>query len=190
MARPMPVLPLVASITVWPGFSLPVRSASSMTPSAKRSLTEPSGLKASILTNRFASGGASLPILTTGVFPTVSRIFANLAMPPPLQCPAATGRHSLVLRRLGDRDRRLAPQHQPIKVALLVHVVIRVGLVEDAAVVPHHHVAIAPLVPVFVFRLRRMRHQLSDEVERLVVGHADDPLDAHGVQEQGLAAVL
>src|SRR5689334_8146214 len=56
-----------------------------MTPSASRSLTEPSGLNASILTNRFTSGGASLPIRTTGVLPTVSRIFANLrpmAFPP------------------------------------------------------------------------------------------------------------
>ena len=50
MARPMPVLPLVASITVWPGFSAPDFSAASMTPSARRSFTEPSGLKASTLT--------------------------------------------------------------------------------------------------------------------------------------------
>src|SRR5271166_4526491 len=74
----MPVLPLVASITVWPGLSLPVRSASSITPSASRSLTEPNGLKASILTKSCTSGGASLPIRTTGVLPTVSRMFANL----------------------------------------------------------------------------------------------------------------
>jgi hypothetical protein len=46
----MPVFPLVASITVWPGLSLPVRSASSITPSASRSFTEPSGLNASIFT--------------------------------------------------------------------------------------------------------------------------------------------
>ena len=78
MASPMPVLPLVASITVWPGFSFPVFSASSITPRARRSLTEPSGLKASILTNRFTPGGASLLILTTGVLPTVSRILAYL----------------------------------------------------------------------------------------------------------------
>jgi hypothetical protein len=49
MARPMPVLPLVASITVWPGFKAPLFSAASMTPSASRSFTEPSGLKASSL---------------------------------------------------------------------------------------------------------------------------------------------
>src|SRR5207249_3551875 len=110
-------------------FSLPVRSASSMTPSARRSLTEPSGLKASIFTNRFTSAGASLPILTTGVLPMVSRIFANLAMPP-APMPRRSGRPSRpALRRLGDRDRRLALQHQAIEVAALVHVVIRVGLV-------------------------------------------------------------
>src|SRR5688572_25553856 len=78
MARPMPVLPLVASITVCPGLSLPVRSASSITPSASRSFTEPSGLKASIFTYRSAPGGASLPIFTTGVLPIVSRMFAYL----------------------------------------------------------------------------------------------------------------
>src|SRR2546423_1380999 len=78
MASPMPVLPLVASITVWPGLSRPVRSASSMTPSARRSLTEPKGLNASILTKRFAPGGASRLIRTTGVLPTVSRMFWNL----------------------------------------------------------------------------------------------------------------
>ena len=50
IASPMPVLPLVASMTVWPGLSVPLRSASSMMPSASRSFTEPSGLNASILT--------------------------------------------------------------------------------------------------------------------------------------------
>src|SRR3954452_19438574 len=49
-----------------------------MTPSAKRSLTEPNGLKASILTNRLTSGGASLPMRTTGVLPIVSRILPYL----------------------------------------------------------------------------------------------------------------
>src|ERR1700733_1364732 len=74
----MPVFPLVASITVGPGLSRPLRSASSITPRARRSLTEPNGLKASTLTNKFTSGGASLLILTTGVFPTVSRMLAYL----------------------------------------------------------------------------------------------------------------
>lgn len=63
----MPVLPLVASTTVCPGLSAPLRSASSITARASRSLTEPSGLKASILTHSSMPAGASLPILTTGV---------------------------------------------------------------------------------------------------------------------------
>src|SRR5215510_12672071 len=78
MASPMPVLPLVASITVCPGLSSPDCSAASITPSASRSLTEPSGLKASILTKRLTPCGASLLIRTTGVWPTVSRMFLNL----------------------------------------------------------------------------------------------------------------
>src|SRR5438309_1418651 len=67
MARPMPVLPLVASITVWPGFSSPDLSAASMTPSARRSFTDPSGLNASIFTKRSMPGGARRLILTTGI---------------------------------------------------------------------------------------------------------------------------
>ena len=50
MASPMPVLPLVASTTVWPGFSVPSRSAASMMLTASRSLTDEAGLKASALT--------------------------------------------------------------------------------------------------------------------------------------------
>ena len=74
MARPMPVLPLVASMTVWPGFSAPDFSAASITPSARRSLTEPSGLKASTLTYRFTPAGARRLMRTTGVLPIVSRM--------------------------------------------------------------------------------------------------------------------
>ena len=50
MASPIPVLPLVASTTVCPGFSVPRNSASSMILIAKRSLTDPAGLKNSALT--------------------------------------------------------------------------------------------------------------------------------------------
>src|SRR6266404_5100252 len=77
MASPIPVLPLVASTTVCPGLSRPVRSASSMTPRAKRSLTDPIGLKASNLTYRATCAGASFFILTTGVRPIVSRMLSN-----------------------------------------------------------------------------------------------------------------
>src|ERR1044072_6138018 len=54
-----------------------------MTPSASRSLTEPSGLKASILTKRFTWDGANLLIFTTGVRPIVSRMFRNFAIASP-----------------------------------------------------------------------------------------------------------
>ena len=50
IASPIPVLPLVASTTVCPGFSVPLRSAVSMMLSASRSLTEPAGLKNSAFT--------------------------------------------------------------------------------------------------------------------------------------------
>ena len=50
MASPMPVLPLVASTTVWPGFRVPARSAASMMLTASRSLTDEAGLNASALT--------------------------------------------------------------------------------------------------------------------------------------------
>ena len=51
-------------------------------------------------------------------------------------------------RCLRGWDRRLALQHQAIEEPSLVHVVIGVGLVHDAAVVPQHHVAVMPLVSV------------------------------------------
>src|SRR5690349_3198366 len=84
MARPMPVLPLVASTTVWPGLSAPDFSAASMTPRASRSLTDPSGLNASTLANRFTPVGPRRLMRTTGVRPTVSRMFWYLAMGPSL----------------------------------------------------------------------------------------------------------
>src|SRR5260221_13471203 len=51
-----------------------------MMPSASRSLTEPIGLKASSLTNRFTCAGASLLIRTSGVFPIVPSTLSNLAV--------------------------------------------------------------------------------------------------------------
>src|SRR3954447_4865581 len=86
MASPIPVFPLVASTTVCPGFSFPVRSASSITPRASRSFTDPSGLNASTFTYRFTSGGASRLIRTTGVLPTVFVMFANLLIPLTSEC--------------------------------------------------------------------------------------------------------
>ena len=76
MAKPIPVLPLVASITVCPGLRVPVFSACSITPSASLSLTELMGLNASDFTYRLTPGGASLLILMTGVLPIVLRMFS------------------------------------------------------------------------------------------------------------------
>ena len=76
MASAIPVLPEVASITVSPGFSRPFCSASRITPIARRSLTEPPGLKASILTWRSTCFGARRRNLTIGVLPMVSRMFS------------------------------------------------------------------------------------------------------------------
>src|SRR4051812_4810264 len=105
----MPVLPLVASITVCPGLSLPVRSASSMTPSARRSFTEPMGLNASIFTNSRTCLGASFVILTTGVRPMVPRMSSYLGMDAPVS------RSSGTLRRGSNqtRDLRLTGQASP-----------------------------------------------------------------------------
>jgi hypothetical protein len=49
IARPIPVLPLVASTTTPPGLSSPRRSAPSMIASPIRSLTEPPGFRFSAL---------------------------------------------------------------------------------------------------------------------------------------------
>jgi hypothetical protein len=74
IASAMPVLPDVASTTVWPGFSSPRRSASSMIPIASRSFTDESGLNASHLTYMVTFEGARRLIRTTGVLPMVPRM--------------------------------------------------------------------------------------------------------------------
>src|SRR5215472_16590815 len=51
-----------------------------MTPSARRSLTEPRGLNASFFTKKLMPFGASLLMRITGVWPTVSRMLANFAI--------------------------------------------------------------------------------------------------------------
>ena len=76
MASAMPVLPEVASTTVWPGFSAPLRSASSMMAMARRSFTDASGLKNSHFTYIVTPGGASRWMRTTGVRPMVPRMLS------------------------------------------------------------------------------------------------------------------
>jgi hypothetical protein len=87
-------------------------------------------------------------------------------------------------------DRRFALEHEAVEVAALAHVVVGVGLMHDAAVVPQHPVAMTPLVTVLVFFLRGVPHQLVDQRQRLLVVHADDGFHAHRIEEQRLAAVL
>ena len=76
MASAMPVLPEVASTTVWPGFSFPVRSASSMIAIARRSFTEDSGLKNSHFTYMVTFLGARRWMRTMGVLPIVPRMLS------------------------------------------------------------------------------------------------------------------
>src|SRR5471032_110294 len=124
MARPIPVLPEVASMTVCPGLSSPDFSAASMMPSARRSLTEPSGLKASILTKRLMPFGPSLLIRTTGVLPTVPRMFSNLAIvafsPLHIQHASISIQHRFLhhLRQRWVREDRV---HQLVFCRLQIH---------------------------------------------------------------------
>src|SRR5215831_3369719 len=86
--------------------------------------------------------------------------------------------------------RRFALEHQAIEQAALVHVVVGIGLVHNAAIVPQHPIAKTPPVTVFVFLLGCMAHQFIDQCERVRVVHANDRLHANRVKEQGLASVL
>ena len=72
----MPVLPEVASTTVWPGLSAPLRSASSMIAMARRSFTDDSGLKYSHFTYIVTCSGALLLTRTIGVRPMVCRMLS------------------------------------------------------------------------------------------------------------------
>jgi hypothetical protein len=67
----MPVFPLVASISVEPGLIVPARSASTIMPSAGRSLTLPAGFTNSALHQTLALPcGATRTKRTSGVAPT------------------------------------------------------------------------------------------------------------------------
>ena len=71
MASPTPVLPLVGSTMVPPGFSAPLSSAASIMRRAMRSFTEPPGLKYSTLARTVALMPlVTLLSLTSGVLPT------------------------------------------------------------------------------------------------------------------------
>ncbi len=74
MARPMAVLPLLASSTILPGVSSPVASACSIILSPMRSLTDPPGFINSSFTRTSTPGTGFMRLMrTSGVFPTNSR---------------------------------------------------------------------------------------------------------------------
>src|SRR5262249_42459121 len=73
----MPVLPLVASMIVIPGFNSPRRSPALIIASAGRSFTEPPGFRCSALAYRATPGGKSQATLRrriNGVFPMLAAI--------------------------------------------------------------------------------------------------------------------
>ena len=79
MARAMPVLPEVASISVSPGLISPLASAREIIEIAGRSLTEPAGLLPSSLPRTRmplsrTGGGGILTSFTSGVLPMVASI--------------------------------------------------------------------------------------------------------------------
>src|SRR5215217_1138662 len=86
-ARPMPVLPLVGSTIVPPGFRAPLASAASTMRTAMRSFTDPPGLRYSTLAStRGASGPRSRVTLdsrTSGVLPTRSTTDSAYCTGPP-----------------------------------------------------------------------------------------------------------
>ncbi len=85
IARPIPVLPLVASRMTLSRVSSPRSSARSIMYRAGRSFTDPPGLKLSSFAKILTSGlGLSLRISTSGVLPIVSRTPVNRAFMSPL----------------------------------------------------------------------------------------------------------
>ena len=78
-ASPIPVFPLVGSMTVIPFFSFPFFSASSIMYLVMRSLTEPPGLNFSSFRNSSRFGfGFRWFIRTIGVFPIKSRMLSTI----------------------------------------------------------------------------------------------------------------
>src|ERR687892_2198393 len=153
MARPAPVLPLVGSTIVPPGFSLPSRSAASISAIAARSLIEPPGLSASTLaTSCGLSAFPSRARRTSGVSPTASRIesLISAAVPDAVFMPTCTigslpGMRALVITEHGPPEvlrvqDRPDPQPGPGEVRVRVRaagvnfadLLARVGLYPEA----------------------------------------------------------
>src|SRR5205809_361452 len=96
MASPMPVLPLVGSTSVPPGFSAPPRSASSTMATAMRSLTLPPGFRDAYFAITVAPPGWGRRLRRTmGVCPMSSRTLAAIGGRP------TAGASSDVVHRTG-----------------------------------------------------------------------------------------
>src|SRR5687768_5887720 len=153
MARPVPVLPLVGSTIVPPGFSFPSRSAASTRAIAARSLIDPPGLSASIFAT--SCGRRSLPrrpSRTRGVLPTASRMdsLTSTLVPEAVRMPVPTiyghpSMKALVITEHGPPDvlrvqERPDPEPGPGEVRIAVRaagvnfadLLGRVGLYPDA----------------------------------------------------------
>src|SRR5438552_12023854 len=117
IARPTPVLPLVGSTIVPPGFSRPRFSASSIIARPIRSFTEPPGLSISSFATR--RGRRPLPIrlsCTRGVLPTRPRmsgamVTGSMLVRAGLQKEVRAGqddhdRREIRFQVVGDRDGR------------------------------------------------------------------------------------
>lgn len=64
-----------------------------------------------------------------------------------------------------------------MKIAHLVHVVIAIGLVQQAAIVPDDQIAGPPLVPVLLLWLGQMVEQLGEECKSFLFRHSNDAFD-------------
>src|SRR5512134_3092298 len=106
IASAMPVLPLVASISVSPGLMRPRSSALRIIHRAGRSFTEPAGLLPSNLhsTTLVVSPGSRLS-RTSGVLPTVSSMVFHMACSIACRFPRQQGRN-VSLDAFGDRQER------------------------------------------------------------------------------------
>src|SRR3954463_6099967 len=120
MARAMPVLPLVASISVSPGLMVPRRSAPTIIDNAGRSFTEPAGLLPSSLARSVLDVRPGMRCRrTSGVLPTEcsSVRFMEVKAPRAAGLPgAARGAESLLLLLL------------VLLRVLLVGILLRVGV--------------------------------------------------------------
>ena len=93
-------------------------------------------------------------------------------------------------RRCRVLDRLSALEHQTIKVADLAVRIVAVGLVQQAAIVPDHHITGMPFVALLEFELGRMLQQLVEQREEFPLAHPDDFLDPDWIDVDRLAAIV